>query len=74
MAVVLDKNQIPQFDITRAVAIDLTEMTGLALHVAGVRSTIEMNLAARTARTGLAHFPEIFLFAEAFDSLRRKAD
>src|SRR5215510_8098606 len=44
-----------------------------ALHVAGFRPAIEMNLAARPARSCLTHFPEIFFFTEAFDPLRRQA-
>src|SRR5262245_37217216 len=73
MAVVLDKNQIPEFDITRAVAVDLADMTPLLLHVAGFRPAIEMNLATRPARSCLAHLPEILFFTEAFDPLRWQA-
>ena len=72
-AVVLNENQIPQLDVAGAVAVDAAFMTGDALLIAGRRTAVEMNLAARTAGTGLAHFPKIFFFAEAAYPLGRQA-
>ena len=72
-AVVLDENQVPQLDITGAVAVDAAFMTGDALLVACGRAAVEMNFAARPARAGLAHLPKIFFLAEAAHALRRQA-
>src|ERR1044071_6836546 len=68
-SVVLDKDQIPQLDIARAVAVHSAFVSRHPLHVAGLRPAVEMNLTARPAPSGLPHLPEIFLLAEATDAL-----
>ena len=38
------------------------------------RAAVDVDLAARTARAGVAHLPEVVLVAEALDALHRHAD
>ena len=38
------------------------------------RAAVDVQLAARTARAGVAHLPEVVLVAEALDALHRHAD
>ncbi len=58
LAVVLDEDEVPELDVARAVAVHPTGVRHAGT-VAGRRSTIEMDLGARTARAGLAHLPEV---------------
>ncbi len=62
-AVVLNKHQIPDFQVAGAVAVHAAHMPGHTLFVAGVRPQIHVDFAARSARPGVSHFPEVILAA-----------
>ncbi len=64
IAVILNKHQVPQLHEPAAVAVDLTDMFGVVRFVAKRLAHVDMNLAARAARAGIAHFPEVVLAAE----------
>src|SRR5882724_9294999 len=64
LAVVLNENQVPQLDVARAIAVHPAFMTRHTFHVTSFGATVEMDLAARTTRTRLAHLPKIFFRAE----------
>ena len=71
MAVVLDEDQIPEFDETRAAAVDLAAVAGRVAIRTRLRTTVDVDFGARAARAGFAHFPEIVLFAEPQDLVGR---
>ena len=71
-AVVLDEDQIPQLDEAGAIAVHPAAVALLPLSVAGPGAAIDVDLAAGAAGSGLSHFPEIILLAEAQDALGRK--
>ena len=64
VAVVLDEDQIPEFDEARTAGVDLAAVAGRVAIRTRLRAAVDVNLRARAARAGLAHFPEIVLFAE----------
>ncbi len=63
-ALVLNEDQIPDFQEARAVAVHAAHVTGHVLLVAILRAAIVVNLAVGTARPNLGHFPEVFLAPE----------
>ena len=66
------KTKIPDFDVAAAIAGEFA--IGVAL-IGGGGAHVVMNFAARTAGTGIAHRPEIFLEAGNFDdAIFRRAD
>ena len=66
--VVLNEDEVPKLNIALAVAVDATDMPGHALLVARLRPPIDVDLAARPARPGVAHLPEV-VFAAAEDDV-----
>ncbi len=68
-AVELHEDEVPDFDVAAAVAGEFA----IAFAAAGLRGSstarahVVENFAARAARTGIAHLPEIFLEAGNFD-------
>ena len=70
-AIELHEDEVPHLgdDVARAV-----DVRGAVLRVARIGAHVVMNLAARPARTGLAHLPEIILAAKAQNSFSRRAD
>ena len=73
VAVILDEDQIPQFNITAAIAVDLADMAKLPLHVAGFGATVQVNLATWPARTRFAHLPEIVFLPKAPNAFERQS-
>ena len=65
VGVELDENQIPNLDATRVVFVHEG-----AARVA-VRSKIDMQFRTRSARTGIAHHPEIIFLVSIYDVNRR---
>jgi hypothetical protein len=63
-AIVLNEDQVPDFEETRAIAVDAAHVTGHILFVAELRAAFIVNLAVGTARPDLGHFPEVFLAPE----------
>ena len=63
----LHEDQVP--DLDEAPAAIEGELFVLAAGLGGFGSQIVMDLRARSARTGLAHLPEIVLFVEAEDAV-----
>ncbi len=72
LAVELDEDEVPQLDVPGAVAVDAALVARDALLVAAVGAQIDVDLAARAAGAGLAHFPEVLFLAEREDALRRQ--
>src|SRR5208283_5520592 len=73
VAVVLDENQVAEFDIARA-PVDIDRALAGVVRATARRlgATIDMNLRAGTARPRLAHLPEVVLLAAADDPLLRQ--
>src|SRR5712691_1613807 len=72
VAVVLDENQVREFDESRtSFDIDAAFARRMRAAVASLLAAVDMDLRARTARPGLAHLPEIVLLAAAQDSILR---
>ena len=72
LAVELDEDEVPQLDEPGAVAVDAALVARHAFLVAAVGPEVDMNLAARAARAGLAHLPEVLLLAEGQDATGRQ--
>ena len=73
VAVVLDEHQVPQLDVARAAGVHGAHVARLALEVAGLKAPVQVDLAARPARSGIAHLPEVVLLVETLHALRRQA-
>ena len=58
-AVILNEDEIPQFQKARAVAVDAADVVRVVLLVAVFGSSVKMNFGAGTAGTGIRHFPEV---------------
>ena len=71
-AVVLHEDEVP--DLHRGIAGAVDQVDAILCGVVGIVAEIVMNLAARPARSGLAHLPEIILAAKAQNSFARRAD
>ena len=72
VAIELHEDQIPDFDVAAAVAGE--SAIGVAL-IGGSRTHVVMDFAARAARAGVAHGPEIFLQAgNRDDAILGRAD
>ena len=71
IALVLHEDEIPDFNRRAAVAVDV--LGAILFGIVGVVARVEMNLAARAARAGVAHLPEVILLVETQDALRRDA-
>ncbi len=67
--VVLHEDQVPELHV--AVAVRVAERATVG---AERRTAVDVDLAARPARAGVAHLPEVVLVAEALDALHRYAD
>ena len=67
--VVLHEDQVPELHEPVAVRVVQRATVG-----AERRAAVDVDLAARAARTGVAHLPEVVLVAEALDALHRHAD
>ena len=71
IAVVLHEDEVPQLDVAAAVARELA--VGVTL-LARARPKVVMDFRARTARSGLAHGPEVVLLVQAEDAVARDAN
>src|SRR6185369_9773834 len=69
VAVVLNEDQVPQLDEPSAARVHAAHVAGNSSPVAGAGAAIDVDLRARAARPGLAHLPEIVLFAETQDAV-----
>ena len=69
VAVVLHEHEVPQLEEAVALRVD-----GRAAVGSERRPAVEVDLAARAARAGLARLPEVVAVAEALDPLHRHAD
>ncbi len=69
IAVVLDEHQVPQLDEPRTATVHRADVPRRLTTVAAARAAIDVDLRARAARPGLAHLPEVVLFAEAQDAV-----
>ena len=67
--VVLHEHQVPE--LHEPVAVRVVQRAAVG---AERRAAVDVDLAARPARTGVAHLPEVVLVAEALDALHRHAD
>ncbi len=67
--VVLHEDQVPE--LHEPVAVGIVQRAAVG---AERRAAVDVQLAARTARAGVAHLPEVVLVAEALDALHRHAD
>src|SRR5690554_1358001 len=67
LPVILDKDQVPKFNIAPAVPVDRAGMAGHVALVAMLRPQVIMDLRTGAARTGIAHLPEIILVPEEQD-------
>src|SRR5205814_1226684 len=70
-AIELHENQIPKLSDRVARTVDIG---GAVLRVARVVAHVVVNLAARSARTGVGHLPEIIFAPETQNSFARRAD
>ncbi len=66
-AVVLDEDQIPQFEESFAIAVDAADVPLDALLVAILDAAVVMDFGTRPAGTRLRHLPKIILAAEVED-------
>ena len=72
LAIELHEDQIPDFDVAAAVAAECA--IGVAL-IGSRRAHVVMDFAARAARAGIAHGPEVFLQpGNGDDAVARRAD
>ena len=71
IAVVLHEHEVPQLDVASAVAGEAAIRVAL---LACRRPQVIVNLRARTARSGLAHGPEVVFLVQAEDAVARDAN
>src|SRR3990172_5422732 len=69
VAVVLDKDQVPQLDEAGAVAVDPAAVLAAVPPIACLDPSIDVDLAAGPAGAGLGHLPEVVLLPETQDAL-----
>jgi hypothetical protein len=67
--VVLHEDQVPELHVPVAVSVVQRATIG-----AESGAAIDVDLAARATRAGVAHLPEVVLVAEALDAIHRHAD
>ena len=69
LALVLHEDDVPDLDNLRVVLVDEFAARHFSLFLS--RTTIEMNLRARSARTCVAHFPEVIMLVAVDDVVGR---
>ena len=69
VTMVLYKDQIPQFDKSSTITIDVADVAGNIFFIATFGPHVEMNFTAWSAGADIAHLPEIILFAETLNAL-----
>ncbi len=67
--VVLHEDEVPE--LHEPVALGITERAAIGTEVG---AAVDVDLAARSARTGVAHLPEVVLVAESLDAFERHTD
>ena len=67
ITVILDEDEIPEFDVPPAIPINATDVAGFALAVTRVETHVHVDFAAWAARPRITHFPEIVLATEEKD-------
>src|SRR5690554_1608111 len=70
LPVILDKNQVPEFNIAPAVPVDAAGMAGHVAFFAMLRTHVIMDLRTRAARAGIPHLPEIIFVPEKQNPFR----
>ncbi len=70
ITVVLDKDQVPQLGEALTIAVDLAGVAWHVLHVTESWSPVKVDLAARAAGTGIAHFPKVVFTAKVEHMMR----
>src|SRR5262249_14711661 len=67
--VVLHENEVPEFGVAPAIAFDVA----LGASAAKSFSLVVVDFRTRTARSGIAHRPEVVLFTQTHDPVRRNS-
>ena len=72
-SVVLDEHQVPEFQVSSAISVDLAFMSFGVLHIAIFKAQVHVNLAIGAAGPGISHLPKVFVPAKEDDVRRIKA-